>query len=278
MTRCSDSSRCVARSAARGRRAPAEQPGLLDGEGGAVGGELEEVAFVGGEVARGEAADVQDADDARLRRAAGRRAAIWMPFSRRIGLRMSAWSTSAMAIARRSAAMRPAKPRPSGMRDALLDLFLDALGGAGVQRVALEQQDRDGVDVQDLGDPLQQLLQQLLLRQERERGVGDPLQRLEHPPLRPRPRQRGGDVRCALRPMFTAGRSRKGHKTAHRPASRSSHAEAELLRPRGGGRRCRPARRHLGDVTTLAAAGALGLSSSGRPSVSGRLTRSARRP
>ena len=30
---------------------------------------------------------------------------------------------------------------------ALLDFFLDALGGAGVQGVALEQEDRDGVDL-----------------------------------------------------------------------------------------------------------------------------------
>ena len=39
-----------------------------------------------------------------------------MPFSRRIGLRMSAWSTSSIATGRRSAAIRPAKPRPTGIR------------------------------------------------------------------------------------------------------------------------------------------------------------------
>ena len=38
-----------------------------------------------------------------------------MPFSRRIGLRMSAWSTSGITIACRSAAMRPAKPSPTGI-------------------------------------------------------------------------------------------------------------------------------------------------------------------
>ena len=47
---------------------------LFDGEGGAVAGELEEVAFVVGEFAWGEAADVQDAEDACLRRSGGRRA------------------------------------------------------------------------------------------------------------------------------------------------------------------------------------------------------------
>ena len=48
---------------------------------------------------------------------------------------------------------------------ALLDFFFDALGGAGVQGVALEQEDRDGVDLHDVGDPLQQLLEQVLLGQ-----------------------------------------------------------------------------------------------------------------
>src|SRR4051794_4940588 len=38
------------------------QPRVLDGEGGAVGGELEQDAVVAAELAWGEAADVQDAD------------------------------------------------------------------------------------------------------------------------------------------------------------------------------------------------------------------------
>ena len=63
--------------------------------------------------------------------------------------------------------------------DALLDLFLDALGGARVQRVALQQQESHRVDLQDLGDPVHQLLQEVLLGEEGERGVGDPLQRVE---------------------------------------------------------------------------------------------------
>ena len=54
-----------------------------------------------------------------------------------------------------------------GDAHALLDFLLDALGGTGVQRLALEQEDRDGVDLHDVGDPLQQLLQQVLLRQVR---------------------------------------------------------------------------------------------------------------
>ena len=47
-------------------------------------------------------------------RPAAPRAANWIPFSRRIGLKMSAWSTSSMAIARRSAAIRPANPGRPG--------------------------------------------------------------------------------------------------------------------------------------------------------------------
>ena len=60
--------------------------------------------------------DVQHADQLALDDQRHARAATRMPFSRRIGFRMSAWSTSAMKIATRSAAIRPAKPRPSGIR------------------------------------------------------------------------------------------------------------------------------------------------------------------
>ena len=56
---------------------------------------------------------------------------------------MSAWSTSGMVTGRRSAATRPANPRPTGIR-ALLDLLLDPLRGARAQHLApSEQQDRD---------------------------------------------------------------------------------------------------------------------------------------
>ena len=55
-----------------------------------------------------------------------------------------------------------------------LDLLLEALGSPRDQRAAvvLEQEDRRGVHVDDLDHPAQQLRQQLLQRQERERGVG----------------------------------------------------------------------------------------------------------
>ena len=63
---------------------------------------------------------------------------------------------------------------------ALLDLLLDPLGRARVQRRRPRAAGSRGVDLQDLGDPPQQLLQQVVLGQEGERGVGDALQRIEH--------------------------------------------------------------------------------------------------
>ena len=46
----------------------------------------------------------------------GTPAMLLMPFSRRIGFSTSAWSTSSSTIGRRSAAIRPAKPPPIGIR------------------------------------------------------------------------------------------------------------------------------------------------------------------
>ena len=92
-----------------------EEPGVVDRERGAVGRDLQEVAILGREVAGRERADVQDADTRPPTRS-GTPRRLRIPFSRRIGLRMSAWSTSGMTIGRRSAATRPAKPRPTGMR------------------------------------------------------------------------------------------------------------------------------------------------------------------
>ena len=85
----------------------------------------------------------------------------------------------------------PGEAAPERDAHAALDLFLDALGGAGVQVFALEQQERDGVGVQHLRHPLQQLLQQVLLVQPRERRIGDPLKRLEDLPVMAQP-QAGG--------------------------------------------------------------------------------------
>ena len=70
-----------------------------------------------------------------------------------------------------------------GDRDALLDLLLDALRGARPQhlRGLVEHEDRRRVGVQDLGDAVQQLGEQLVLGQVGEGGVGDPLQGLEMP-------------------------------------------------------------------------------------------------
>ena len=53
-----------ASSCARGGPLLRVELGVLDGQGGAVGGVLEQVAVLAGEDARGEAADVHDAEDA----------------------------------------------------------------------------------------------------------------------------------------------------------------------------------------------------------------------
>ena len=103
-----------------------EQVRVLDGERRAVGGELEQLAVVGRELARGQAADVQHAERPALdeQRDAEQRADALLAQDRvedvgvvDVGDRRSA---------RRSATMRPAKPRPTGIAHALLDLLLDA--------------------------------------------------------------------------------------------------------------------------------------------------------
>ena len=62
---------------------------------------------------------------------------------------------------------------------ALLDLLLDALGGASDERAALvvEHEDRRGVGAEDVADAQQQLRQQLVDGEVGERRVGDALQR-----------------------------------------------------------------------------------------------------
>ena len=98
--------------------------------------------------------------------------------------------------------------------DALLDLLLDALGGAREEQVVVQQQDRYGVDLEDLGDPAQQLLQELLLGQVRERRVRDPLQRVEHLPVAPRGPARAGSVGRRGTAAMLGRRSRKVTKVA----------------------------------------------------------------
>ena len=87
----------------------------LHGQGDPVGHQLEESRVVGGERARGEGADVQNAEhgaaDEQRHPSRDR-----MPFSRRSGLSTFVWSTCSRITGRFSAAMRPAKPLPRGIR------------------------------------------------------------------------------------------------------------------------------------------------------------------
>ena len=154
------------------------EAGLFDGEGGAVAGELEEVAVLVGEVAWGEAADVQDAEDGAFDDQGdaeqGLDALLAQDRVEDVGV-VDVGDGDGAALGGDAAREAAAE----GDAHALFDFLLDALGGAGVQRLALEQEDRDGVDLHDVGDPLQQLLQQVLLRQVGQRRIGHPLQRLQ---------------------------------------------------------------------------------------------------
>ena len=163
-----------------GQAALLVQPRVLDRHRDAVGGELEQVALVGGEVARGEAADVQDADHAAFdeQRDAEQRADALLAQDRVEDVGVVDVLDGDRAPLGGDAAGEAAA---DGDLHALLDLLLDAAGGAGAQDAGalVEQQDRRGVGGQHLGDAAQQLLEQLVLRQVRERRVGDPLERLE---------------------------------------------------------------------------------------------------
>ena len=96
-----------------------------------------------------------------------------MPFSRRIGLSTSAWSTSSSTMGRRSAATRPAKPRPTRDADAALHLLLDPDGRAGDKfaRLPVQQQHRARVHVEELARPQEERGEQLFEVEMRERGI-----------------------------------------------------------------------------------------------------------
>jgi hypothetical protein len=166
----------------------------FDGERGAVAGELEQVALLLGELARREAPDVQHPDDAAAHdeRDAEQGLDALLAQDRVVDVGVLEVGDGDRATLRGDATGEAAAERDP---HPLLDLLLDALGGARVQLVALEQQDRDGVDGQDVRDALQQLVEQVLLGQEGERGVGDALQRVEHLPLPPAGQRRRLDRR-----------------------------------------------------------------------------------
>ena len=84
-------------------------------------------------------------------------------------------------IGRRSAAIRPAKPRPTGIRTPCSTSSSIPLAARARSMSPLGSSSRiAAVSVSRISrDALEQLRQQLLLRQVGERGVGDPLQRLE---------------------------------------------------------------------------------------------------
>ena len=90
---------------------------------------------------------------------------------------------SARTTGRRSAATRPAKPSPTGIRTPRSDLLFDPYTRARDELVAfsIEQEDRARVDVEDELDPREQLGQQLVELEIGERSVRYDLHAFEPP-------------------------------------------------------------------------------------------------
>ena len=101
-----------------------------------------------------------------------------IPFSRRIGLRTCARSTSSRTIGRASAATRPAKPPPTGILTpcSTSSSIPIAARATSSLRLFVEQQHRAGVDPKQLGRATEQCVQQLLELQRAECRVRQPLQ------------------------------------------------------------------------------------------------------
>ena len=153
---------------------------VVDREGGAVGGDLEELGVGVGELARRERADVEDAEDPALdqERDAEQRPDALLAQDRveDVGV-VDVGDEDRAPLGGDPAGEAPA----DGMRTPCsTSSSIPFAARACSSPPALEQQDRRRVGVQDLRDPLQQLGEQVVERQVRERGVGEPLQFREH--------------------------------------------------------------------------------------------------
>jgi hypothetical protein len=153
-----------------------EQVRVVDGQGGAVGGELQQLAVLGREVARGQAADMQDAErpaaDDERDPEQGSDALLAQDRVEDVAV-VDVGDGDRLPLGHDAAREAAADRQPGAFRD----LSLEALGRARVQHVALglEQQDRRGVAVEDLDDPVEERGEQLVLGQVSQRGVGHPL-------------------------------------------------------------------------------------------------------
>jgi hypothetical protein len=158
-----------------------------DGERRAVAGALQEllVLVVEGPLLAG--AHVQHAHHAALhqQRDAEHRVKPLLAQYRVHDVRFGQVQDADGASRRRDAAGEAASDRDA---HAALDLLLEALGGASDQRriVVFEQEDRGGVHAEDPDHALEELREQGLQRQIRQRGIGDALEITE--PI-------GGDAR-----------------------------------------------------------------------------------
>jgi hypothetical protein len=150
---------------------------VLDRERSAVGHELEQLDLVLLEVAVDERADVEDTTHPSLHdeENAEQRLDSLLPQDRVEHRPVADVVEDQRPLLGGDAA---GEPRADRNPDALLYLLLDAERSARDQlvRVLVEQQDRAGVDIEDLARPPEQRAEQIVQAQVRERGVGDGLQ------------------------------------------------------------------------------------------------------
>ena len=153
-----------------------DQP-AADGKGDAVRGELEHLDVLVGEHPRRERSDVQHADDPGLQqqRHPEQRFQALLPKDRVEDVRLvDIVDPHGLAPFRDAPGEAPADRNPH----LALDLLLEALRGANEESstIVLQQQDRGGVHLEELGDADEQLREYLLEREVRERCVGNALQ------------------------------------------------------------------------------------------------------
>ncbi len=217
-----------------------EQPRALDRGRDAGGGQLEDRRVGRGEDAWRQAADVQHADEMPLddQRHAEQRLDPDLPEDR-----VDDVGPADVADEDRRAigGDAPGEPATDRDADAAIDLLLQTLGGPGEELRALlvGQEHSDGVDIEDLLDPLEDGVQKRLERQLGERRIAEAVE-VREPCGRGRGRELGAGVRrkhdvpcpgcraaaagAALSPLTHPTESRRGRRP------RIDHAQSASTR------------------------------------------------
>jgi hypothetical protein len=158
------------------------EPGSLDGERDTVGDQQEELDVALPELPRGEGADVQDPDHVALDHQGHPQQGSHPLFPEQridhlIGRALEIFDHHRL----------PRKGDPPGeavanrQAEPPLDLLLEPFRGSGSERapVFLDQQHGRGIRLENAGDPVEQLGEQVVEVEVGERGLGDPLDVLE---------------------------------------------------------------------------------------------------